>query len=479
LRGTSAAIAALLVTVAPLSAAYAAPTERASSRLQAANPMLLVVSLASQRMVVYGPDGSITTTRVSTGQPGHRTPTGVFSVIQKNRYHTSNIYSGAPMPFMQRITWSGIALHAGVVPNYPASHGCIRLPYDFASELFGATKMNVRVVITPSDVEARSFTHAALPVPTMTPPDATGPAVAAEGTLIKVAAAGSPSSAPLLNPVQRAQAARAQAVTRQQEAGKRAKALLEEARLKSDEANDARTDLAAAEEDFEAAQAVLAKAKTARELAKSEPEIERAQAALDKATAALTATADALAQAILEETPKRSEAFAAAAASKAADAEVETATRDAALAAKAVEPMSVFFSRKEGKVFVRQGWTQMYEAPVTFRDPDRPLGTHTFVAVAAEPATPSLSWLAVSHPEGASDEDRAPVRRQRGEQIVTGSTARSDASTAADALDRIEMSAETKAYIADRAWVGASIIVSDFGLSGETGQYTDFIVLTK
>ena len=77
--------------------------------------------------------------------PGHATPMGVFSVIEKQKLHHSNIYSGAPMPFMQRITWSGVAIHAGVLPGYPASHGCIRMPMAFAVKMYGWTKMGARV----------------------------------------------------------------------------------------------------------------------------------------------------------------------------------------------------------------------------------------------------------------------------------------------------------------------------------------------
>ena len=100
-------------------------------------PLIAVVSIARQRISIYGSDGLLAQSAVSTGQPGFRTPTGVFSVIQKNRFHRSNIYSGAPMPYMQRITWSGIALHAGVMPGYPASHGCIRLPQPFRRRAVG------------------------------------------------------------------------------------------------------------------------------------------------------------------------------------------------------------------------------------------------------------------------------------------------------------------------------------------------------
>src|SRR5690242_21240059 len=84
---------------------------------------------------------------------------GVFSVIQKQKYHQSNIYSGAPMPFMQRITWSGIALHAGVLPGYPASHGCIRMPPGFAVRMYGLTRIGARVLVTPGEVAPESFTH--------------------------------------------------------------------------------------------------------------------------------------------------------------------------------------------------------------------------------------------------------------------------------------------------------------------------------
>src|SRR5690606_8804076 len=102
---------------------------------------------------------------ISSGQPGHRTPTGVFSILQKARYHESNIYSGAPMPFMQRLTWSGIALHAGQLPGYPASHGCIRLPYQFAQRLFGLTRIGARVVVSHDPVAPVAIAHERLPVP--------------------------------------------------------------------------------------------------------------------------------------------------------------------------------------------------------------------------------------------------------------------------------------------------------------------------
>ena len=111
-------------------------------------PVLILVSLATQRAIVYRNGLPIGITTVSTGKPGHETPTGIFTILQKNKDHRSNLYDDAPMPFMQRLTWTGIALHGGQLPGHPASHGCIRLPYEFAKLLFGVTRLGLTVVVT-------------------------------------------------------------------------------------------------------------------------------------------------------------------------------------------------------------------------------------------------------------------------------------------------------------------------------------------
>ena len=110
-------------------------------------PMVAVVSLPEQRIHVYRNGVRIGLSTVSTGKPGHETPTGTFSILQKKRMHRSNLYDDAPMPFMQRLTWDGIALHAGRVRAEPASHGCVRLPRAFAEQLFEATDKGMTVVI--------------------------------------------------------------------------------------------------------------------------------------------------------------------------------------------------------------------------------------------------------------------------------------------------------------------------------------------
>ena len=101
---------------------------------------MIAISINKQNMKIYDANGFFAETPISTGMRGHATPMGVFSVIQKQKLHHSNIYSGAPMPYMQRITWSGIAIHAGVLPGYPASHGCIRMPMAFAVKMYGWTR---------------------------------------------------------------------------------------------------------------------------------------------------------------------------------------------------------------------------------------------------------------------------------------------------------------------------------------------------
>src|SRR5215470_13702828 len=139
-------------------------TRRDDSTLSrpAGQPLLAIVALGEQRVTIYDAEGRILRAPVSTGQTGYETPAGIYSVIQKEAEHYSNLYDDASMPFMQRITWSGIALHAGVLPGHPASHGCIRMPHGFAGRLFDLTSLGLRVIVVPSDVTPAVFTHPAL-----------------------------------------------------------------------------------------------------------------------------------------------------------------------------------------------------------------------------------------------------------------------------------------------------------------------------
>ena len=128
-------------------------------------PMVMIVSLPEQRAYVYRNGVIIGASTVSTGKKGHETPTGVFTILQKNQDHYSNIYDNAPMPYMQRLTWSGVALHAGRLPGYPASHGCVRMPYEFAQKLYGETRTGLTVVVSDKEQVPGTVVHPGLIAP--------------------------------------------------------------------------------------------------------------------------------------------------------------------------------------------------------------------------------------------------------------------------------------------------------------------------
>ena len=149
-----AGLAALISAVDQAGAAGrhgAREVESVATRI-AGEPIMAIVSLHSQLVTVYDAKGWILRAPVSTGQKGRETPAGIFSIIQKQAEHYSNLYDDAYMPHMQRITWSGIALHGGPLPGYPASHGCIRMPFDFAAQLFDETHWDC--VVTHDDTVA-------------------------------------------------------------------------------------------------------------------------------------------------------------------------------------------------------------------------------------------------------------------------------------------------------------------------------------
>jgi hypothetical protein len=161
------AVASLAVVIAAENLAEAGTSRNKRSIESVATravgePIMAIVSLRSQRITVYDAHGWILRAPVSSGQTGRETPAGIFSIIQKDAEHHSNLYDDAYMPHMQRLTWSGIALHGGLLPGHPASHGCVRLPFDFAARLFDLTKLGMRVIVAPSDVAPASIEHPTL-----------------------------------------------------------------------------------------------------------------------------------------------------------------------------------------------------------------------------------------------------------------------------------------------------------------------------
>ena len=379
---------------------------------------------------------------MSTGQKGRETPAGIFSVIQKEAEHYSNLYDDAYMPHMQRITWSGIALHGGPLPGHPASHGCIRMPYDFAAQLFGATRLGLRVIVAPTDVAPVEIAHPAL---FSSKPGAVAVAVARAAEADE--AASKADHARLSAATASREAARAMMPVRATESLK----LRAEVQLTASQRAVASAGSAEAKE-----QAEDAKAKAAARVAELEAQLAAAKAEL---------------QSKLD----------AAASAREATVEAETMRVAAAEAARkmarGLEPVSVFISRKTQRLYVRQAFQPILESPVTIQDADRPIGTHIFTAT-ERIGDVDMRWTVVSldsgHPDGGAAELHGPTRGRSGRDGEPMST---DQSGAKAALDRIAIPQDAQDRIAGMASPRSSLIISDEALSSETGKGTDFVVL--
>ncbi len=426
----------------------------------AASALVAVVSLRSQSITVWDQSGPVLRSRVSTGQSGHATPTGLFSVIQKNRYHESNIYSGAPMPWMHRITWSGIALHAGVVPNYPASHGCIRLPYDAAPKLWAMSRIGMRVVVAPDDIAMQTVLHEALPQPKLvTVGELEELSQGLHGIAREVGrlvpAAATPER--LFNPIEVAQRLKKEASAAVEVRRRAAREALLVSTQASAEANAAAEELRAARAELAAAEAasraLAVQTAATTEEARTPDEI----AAVEAAQRRLRDAGDRYRAAVAADAEKNPPAFAAARAAREAEIAAEAAPDQAREVARRLEPVSILVSGKEGLVFVRQGFESVLDAKIEIDDPLEPLGTHVFTAMAPAADGARLDWSALTMPSAYGDSG--------GDAIA--------------ALQRITFPANVRDEIARRVWTGASLIITDHGISNETGRGTDFVILTK
>jgi hypothetical protein len=352
-------------------------------------PLQIVVSIDSQRVTLFSNGVPVAHGPVSTGVPEHPTPMGVFSIIEKDRYHHSNIYSNAPMPYMQRITWSGVALHEGVLPGYPASHGCIRLSSDFAKKLWPITSLGARVVIARNEVAPVDFEHPKLFAPK---PKPTEPQVAANAT-----SDGQGAARPSVL---------SQATT-----------------------TDANSDVTKDASD------------TADDIVKPAPADDPPKPIVPRLRA-------------VDQPLKRS------------------------------GQVAVFVSRKEMKIFVRQGMVPLFDMPAVIADPDQPLGTHVFTALGMSEDGSRMRWnlMTIATDPWAPAElwdSRTRFREPRFKDTPKPTARLRSPSTAAEALNRIQMPKEAVDRIAELLIAGSSLVVSDEGLGRETGRYTEFIVLTR
>jgi lipoprotein-anchoring transpeptidase ErfK/SrfK len=475
-------------------------------------PLMIAVSIGRQRVKIYDANGFYAEAPVSTGMPGHSTPTGVFSVIQKHRLHHSNIYSGAPMPYMQRITWSGIALHAGVLPGYPASHGCIRMPPAFAVKMWNWTKMGARVIVTPGEIAGPAgFQHPLLPAFKVAPQPLMAEAARADIPLATKADKGAPeakppTAAPNLElrstlgardagaPVAEVTPVMLRDQTHTANANDASSVVIMSDAPSGDDAarpdapeGGKSSEVATSETKLVEAKPIEAKPIEAKPsttaVAETKPDGGR-QTVTEKAASlkvedkpAESAKADI---ARPSEKPTETVKAAADAGASAPDGRKDQARLAKPEAPKRTGQIAVFISRKDSKVYVRQNFAPLFEAPVTIAASDRPLGTHVFTAEVDKSDSNVLRWSVVSLPASVRsamrDDEEHGSRRRKGS---LGGEARplllSDSAT--EALDRVVIAQDTMARISEALTTGGSIIVSDQGVNqGETGEGTDFIV---
>jgi hypothetical protein len=439
------AVLAVLIAAGDGAAARSGPGERPIESIQsrsAGEPIMAIVSLRSQRITVYDSRGWILRAPVSSGTKGRETPAGIFSVIQKVEEHYSNLYDDAFMPHMQRITWSGIALHGGVLPGRPASHGCIRLPFDFAERLFDATAMGMRVIVAPGDVAPVEITH-----PLLFQPKPGAAALAAARTAEAQEAAKNAVKVRLAAVTASREATRATAPVRTAENLK----LKAEAQLAAAETALGSAVSAAAKE-----QAEGAKVQAAARLAELQAQWDAAKSDLQLKLDAVTSAREAAA---------------------AAETERAAAAEAARQVARELQPVSVLISRKTQRLYVRQAFEPVFESPVTIEDPDRPIGTHVFTAIERTADDANLRWSVVSlrggGAPGGADESKDRARGSSGRDVEPVPT---DPGSAKAALDRIAVSQDALNRIAGIA-PRSSLIVTDEALSSETGKGTEFVVL--
>ena len=406
------------------------PTQAIAPR-DVGEPIMAIVSIKSQQVTFYDADGWILRAPVSTGTTGRETPAGVFAVLQKEEEHHSSLYDDASMPHMQRLTWNGIAMHGGPLPGYAASHGCIRMPFGFAETLFEKTRIGMRVIISPNNAVPVAFFHPKLLMPN-------AEALAAAPARAEILEGEAAEAAVLADETKKAAAKHAR------EAASLSTSLHKLEALKT------RTDV-----DLVRSDKAIAAAKTDASRAQAEDlKVKVTAKAVEVAAQIDTARADTASKLEIAAKAKLS--------TKTTTIEKADAAKVASEAKLALEPVSVYISRATQKLYVKRNthkpWADggelfdsSIEASVTIRDPEKPIGTHVFTAMANNGA--GLRWTAVTIDN--SDD-------------------------AKDALDRITIPQDVLDRIAPTALPRSTIVVSDEPLSRETNYRTEFVaVLSK
>ncbi len=378
----------------------------------------ILVSKSDQSLSLYENGEIIATSKVSTGKAGHETPSGIFSILEKRKYHESNIYSAAPMPFMQRLTWSGIALHEGKVPNYPASHGCVRLPSKFAKSLFGDTRTGVHVIITDRPVSLRFVQHPALFAPR---DDADDGKLLLSDVELRPATFDAALGTVEVAVNEKTQSLKPAAKAREPSPLR----ILITRRGEREKVMDIQTVLTRLGFDAGSADGYTG---------------EMTISAINgfKRWKGLKTTG-----------PLLTDAFVAALYASAGENHPPT-----------------------GQIMVRQDFKPLFEAAIDIKDPEVALGTHFFEAVTVDRAAGTAEW------NGVTLENHLPAAaRKRLGITVTEAPGGFDQLSAV--LSRLEIPAEIRSRIEQELSSGSSITVSDISHQMETGTGTDFITVTK
>jgi len=528
-----AAALGVVVAVHPAEAGKkprAAPLAEPVVEVDKHQPMIVVVSVGQQKVDVYRGTNLVTTSAVSTGTAEHPTFIGAFSILEKQRWHHSNMYSAAPMPWMNRITWSGTALHAGVVPGYPASHGCIRLTYAFAPKFFEMSSVGDNVIVSRGRPKPTPIEHPALFQPLPPPPLPTvgelTPIVPVESTSSRLPTIAAGTTSPVI-------LAKAEAPTTVD--GEAQTQLDDESPSSRPEpSNEPMKADAHPVEDSDPNRVHAITPDTTS--AASDPVANTTNDPVDAAKAKAVATAAAAPQ-VSVATPVADPPSPPSSAKASNPAPAGPVTPppaapkvDAGVAAAAVQaaeprsdkPLRVLFTRRTqrdriigvqqifasmgylpaqkfdgtmgkptivairafqkasgmpetgafnddlvkkvyqvagkgepptGHLYVRQNLDDVFDAPVSFRDPDHPLGTHVYTALKFAPSDTKVRWVTLDVQDGQGTESP---------------------------LDRLEIPADIRQKISERLTPGSTFIVADTSISSANlPRGGDFVVLAK
>jgi len=425
-------------------------------------PLQLMVSINEQRAVLYSNGVRVAETRVSTGVPSNPTPTGVFSIIQKNRWHRSNLYGNAPMFYMHRLTWSGIALHEGHLPGHAASHGCIRMPTDFVSRLWNVSKLGMRVVVARPQLTPQEFAHEKLFNPAPKPIDTQRTSEAPEGLRPSLETSGQ-------GPVRLAQA---ETIATDSGVASGALGVAASAEVTADRFSGQGAAAVGTE-----ASAIIPSLRAAADVTPAAPAAATGEP-VTTSTVIVPATAAETTPAAASSEPAR----------PAIDPNELTLPRPAPLRARAAEPVklngqvAVFISGKEKRIYVRNAFVPVFDMPIEIANPGKSLGTHTFTALEVVDGG-RMRWnlismpLTAGQPAVASKKGAAPPPQRK--KNLRGAVVTNESSNAAEALDRVTIPQAALDRIAELLTPGSSLIITDEGLGRETGRYTEFIVETR